>query len=95
MVESGSLYGRRRSTYGRTDTIGDEERSQSLQQNMCEFSKYPANPIALGDFSKNCANGSECLLFPNSRWIWSWSYDRIGAWTATLEKDMKIYSFVK
>jgi hypothetical protein len=65
--------------------------AKSLQQNMCEFSKYPANSIALGDFGKNCANGSGRLLFPNSRWIWGWSLDRSGSWATTSAKVVKIY----
>jgi hypothetical protein len=59
---------------------------------MCEFSKYPANLIALGDFSENCANGLGTLPFCNSHWRRSWRYDRSGAQTVTLEKDVKIYS---
>jgi hypothetical protein len=31
MVESGSLYGRRRSTYGRTDTVGKEKVDSMLE----------------------------------------------------------------
>ena len=61
---------------------------------MCEFSKYPANPIALGDFSKNCANGLGTLPFCNSRWRRGWSCDRSASQAATLVKHMKIYSQV-
>jgi hypothetical protein len=59
---------------------------------MCEFSKYPANPIALGGFGKNCADGLGRLLIPNSCWIWDWSFDRSGSWATISAKVVKIYS---
>ena len=66
--------------------------AKSLQQNMCEFGEYSANSIPFEDFSKNCANGFGSLPFCNSRWRRGWRCDRSGSWTATLEKDMKIYN---